>query len=127
MSDFFSKLMGHEEEVGQESNLKHKEAPFFVYVLLLVLYIGSYIVLRLAARNSGVMVPLGRARLPVAAFTGVFSAISNMCLIFMVVFFNRLGLYTSAIILLIQFPEIITKMISQHDFSGLPGLFSNIL
>ena len=127
MSDFFSKLMGHEEEVVQESNLKHKEAPFFVYVLILVLYIGSYIGLRLAARNSGALIELGRAKLPIAAFTGVFSAISNMCLVFLVVFFNRLGLYTSVIILLIQVPEIITGMIAQHNFSGLPGLFSNLL
>ena len=127
MADFFSKLMGHEEEVGQDSNLKHKEAPFFVYILLLLLYIGSFIILRLTARSSGAMVSLGRAKLPVAAFTGVFSAMSNMCLIFIVVFFNRLGLYTSAIILLIQFPDILTKMIVQHDFSGLPGLFNNVL
>ena len=127
MTEFFSKFKMNGEESAQSGNTQHREVPKIFFALLLILYIAASVLLRYASRNSGIMIPLGRARLPMTAFTGVFSAIANMCVIFLVVFYKRIGFYTSLVILLIQFPDIITKMVAQHDFSGLPGLFNNLL
>ena len=127
MAEFLNRFKNKAEESNPGSNTHHREVPKVFFALLLVLYIAASVLIRYASRNAGVMVSVGPAKFPMTAFTGVFSAIANMCVIFMVVFFKRIGFYTSLVLVCIQFPDILAKIASQNDFSGLPGFFNNVL
>ena len=105
--------------------LSHKkDAPKFVFAIILVLYIAASVALRKVAGDRS-MVFLFGARMPVQAFAGVFSSISNVCLIFLAVFFGRVGFLTSLMILLVQFPMMAAGMILNRNFTTIPGAFSN--
>ncbi|MBQ9626136.1 MAG: hypothetical protein IJR40_03065, partial [Treponema sp.] len=112
---------------GTIKKLSHKkDAPKFVFAIILVLYIAASVALRKVASDRS-MVFLFGARMPVQAFAGVFSSLSNVCLIFLAVFFGRVGFLTSLVILLVQFPMMAAGMILNRNFTTIPGVFSNIL
>ena len=107
--------------------LSHKkDAPKAVFVAILVLYIAASIALRKVASDPSLILLFG-GRIPVQAFAGVFSSLSNICLIFLAVFFGRVGFLTSLVILVVQFPMMAAGMILNHNFTTIPGAFSNIL
>lgn len=112
---------------GTIKKLSHKkDAPKFVFAIILVLYVAASVALRKVAGDRS-MVFLFGARMPVQAFAGVFSSLSNVCLIFLAVFFGRVGFLTSLVILLVQFPMMAAGMILNRNFTTIPGAFSNIL
>lgn len=112
---------------GTIKKLSHKkDAPKFVFAIILVLYVAASVALRKVAGDRSMVFLLG-ARMPVQAFAGVFSSLSNVCLIFLAVFFGRVGFLTSLVILLVQFPMMAAGMILNHNFTTIPGAFSNIL
>lgn len=107
--------------------LSHKkDAPKFVFAIILVLYIAASVALRKVASDRS-MVFLFGARMPVQSFAGVFSSISNVCLIFLAVFFGRVGFLTSLVILLAQFPMMAAGLFLSHNITTIPGFFSNLL
>ena len=126
MADLFDSMDIKEEETGKSWESHRREVPKIFFVLLLLLYLAASVLIRIMSKTGGTMVKIGNGQLPMTAFAGVFTSIANACIIFLVVLYKRLGFYTSLVILLMQFPGIIAKMISQQDFSGLPGLFSNV-
>ena len=96
----------------------------FICMLILFFAVSRYT--NISARSDGVLMIKGNA-IPVSAFTGVFSAIGNLCIIFIVVFYKKFGFVTSMIILvLIQFPSIVIGMIMSRTLMSIPGLFSNL-
>ncbi|MBO7121760.1 MAG: EAL domain-containing protein [Treponema sp.] len=105
--------------------LSHKkDAPKFVFAIILVLYLLASIALRKVASDLS-MVFLFGDRIPIQAFAGVFSSISNVCLIFLAVFFGRAGFFTSIAILVVQFPMMIVGLFIAHNLTAIPGFFSN--
>lgn len=109
-----------------ESLMASHKAPIWIYVLLLVLYLGASAII---LGTAGVKQPLNIMgfEMPVYAFAGVFSALSNICIIFMVVYYGKLGFFSSLVILLMQFPILLTAIFKRHNISGLPGTFTNAL
>lgn len=106
--------------------LSHKkDAPKFVFAIILVLYVAASVALRKVASDRSMIFLFG-ARMPVQSFAGVFSSISNVCLIFLAVFFGRVGFLTSLVILVVQFPMMAAGMILNRNFTAIPGAFSNI-
>lgn len=106
--------------------LSHKkDAPKAVFVALLVLYLAASIALRKVASDLSMIFLFG-GRIPIQAFAGVFSSLSNICLIFLAVFFGRVGFLTSLVILVAQFPMMAAGMIVNHNLTTIPGFFSNI-
>ena len=126
MAYLFESLDIKEEETEKSWVSQRKEVPKIFFGVLLLLYLAASVLIRIMSKTGGTMVKIGNGQLPMTAFAGVFTSIANACIIFLVVLYKRLGFYTSLVILLMQFPGIIAKMISQQDFSGLPGLFSNV-
>ena len=107
--------------------LSHKkDAPKAVFAVILVLYIAASVGLRKVASDLSMIFLFG-GRIPVQAFAGVFSSISNICLIFLAVFFGRVGFLTSLVILVAQFPMLALGMIFNRNLTTIPGFFSNIL
>ncbi|MBP5607166.1 MAG: HD-GYP domain-containing protein [Lachnospiraceae bacterium] len=69
---------------------------------------------------------IGDNSLPVSAFSGVFSALSNLCIIIMVVLYHKAGMCVALLLSIVQFPMQIMRIISAHNLASIPGLFMNI-
>jgi diguanylate cyclase (GGDEF)-like protein len=70
---------------------------------------------------------IGGVEIPVYVCAGVFSSVSNICIIFMAVLFGKKGYYSSLTILLIQIPFILIGVVKNQAINSIPGIFGNIL
>lgn len=104
---------------------KRRKAPVYVFVLLLLLYLASAIIVRLTAGSQDVVM-LGGNPLYIYTFAGVFSSVSNLCVVLMVIFCGKLGYIISVIVLLGQFPMMLVGIL-HGNLSSLPGFFANAL
>ncbi|MCR4740920.1 MAG: EAL domain-containing protein [Lachnospiraceae bacterium] len=109
-----------------EDLARRRETSAGVFVLLLVIYIIAAIIVSRAA-GSGEIVMFGSNPIPMYAIAGVFSAVSNMCLILMVVFCGKAGFITSVILIMIQLPVIVGGIFVLHRYSSIPGIFGIFL
>ncbi|MCR5121757.1 MAG: EAL domain-containing protein [Ruminococcus sp.] len=79
------------------------------------------------ASRSKAQVPFLGGTIPITAFAGVFSAISEICVIFMTFYFGKKGYFTALTLLIIQFPAVMTTTFIQHNRTSLPGIFVNVV
>ncbi len=95
------------------------------FVLLIVFYILTACVTGLLSHSDNT---ISIAGIPahISSFVGVFSYISNTCIIFLTLFFKKPGFITSIILLVSQFPMVIRTMVMAHSFAMLPGVFANL-
>lgn len=102
------------------------DAPKSVFVILCLLYIAASLVV---SGTAGMRQPirLFGGEMPVYAFAGIFSALSNICVIFMVVYYGKLGFITALTVLSTQLPVIIVGIIKQGNLSSLPGAFTDVM
>ena len=103
-----------------------KKAPIWIFVLLFIIYVTASTIVSVIA-GSKEFIDIGRARFPVYTFAGVFSSIANICIIFMTLYFGKIGFLTSLGALLVQFPLMLFGVIMHHNISGIPGVFGNLL
>lgn len=96
------------------------------FAVLLILYFVAYVLLRIVSAKQGVIHIAGQS-LSTTAFTGVFSSLSNICIIVLVVFYRKTGFITALALVLLQFPIITVAFFTQHNINGIAGLFSNAL
>ena len=104
----------------------NRETPKWIFTAIILFYILVSFFLTKAARSHNVITLFG-STVPVSTFTGVFSSLANICIIFLVVFFRKTGLITALAILLLQFPFLIFQLIAHHNSASISGLFSNLL
>ena len=81
-----------------------------VYFLILAVYLTGIILITRVARSTLVIMLWGTV-MPLSSFTGVISALNNICIIMLVVFFRKTGFITAIILLMLQFPMMIFQMI----------------
>ena len=96
------------------------------FVLLLFLFLLAAFIIPRMSRSQD-MIQIGNARLPVTAFAGVVSSLTNICVIFLVVIYKKQGFITSLVLLLVQFPSILYNTFVRQNLAGVPGFFSNLL
>ena len=97
---------------------KAKVVYYLFYAVLLLLYIVACVYVNRLSRSQQ-MLQIGQARLPATAFTGIMSAITSMGLVFLVVFYKRLGVYTALIAQITQLPILFYNILGRHNFSSL--------
>lgn len=102
------------------------EAPVFVFVILVIMYLSAAIIVSNAA-GSDIQVSLFGMSVPVYSFAGVLSSLSQICVIFLTSFCGKKGYITSLVLLLAQLPFILMRIIVQHNITSLPGVFGNVL
>ena len=102
-----------------------KRPPKWLYFVILVFYGSTTFFITRAAQSSTVFSLLGHP-VPFSAFTGVFSLLGNMSIIFLVIFFRKTGFITSLIVLFGQFPMILYNFFAKHTSASIPGLFTNL-
>ena len=92
-------------------------------ILLMVIYILFSVVVVAAARSDAVINAGGNV-LPVSAFAGVFSALANLCMVMMVLYYKKQGLIISCTFLAISFPIYLNGLIATHNLTSIPGMFT---
>ncbi len=103
-----------------------KSVPKSAYFLLLVLY---GVATMFVVRSTGAVgtIRIFGLEVPKLAFTGVYSSLANMCVIFLVVLFRKTGYITAMIILISQIPSIFIRTLKFNTVSSIPGFFTDIL
>ena len=109
-----------------ESLTHQKKAPVGVFVVLILLYIVLSVAIRYSSGTQAIVM-LGGAPIPLNTLTGVFSNVSNLCIILVVVLGGKAGFTACAVILLIQYPALIRGIILDGNYRSIPGLFGNLL
>ena len=110
--------------IMMEGKNERREPSKILYVILVVIYLLLNVVIVMVARSKQVVTVNGNA-IPMSAYTGVVSSITNFCLIFIVVFFRKTGFITSLVLLLMQYPMVLGSIIIRHQTNSIPGLFTN--
>lgn len=105
---------------------KRKISGYIGFAALILLYIASIVVIPRVSQ-SGEMLIIGNARLPMSAFAGVVSTIANICIILLVVFYRKNGFIVAIALLLGQIPIWARNLIVTRQLGSLPGIFSTIL
>ena len=93
--------------------------------LLIALYIAGNILVRFTSTSDAVIL-LNHRPIPHKTLTGAFSAITNLCIITMVILYKKKGFIISLVLLLTQFPSLVNNLLNQI-FTAIPGLFTNLL
>ena len=96
------------------------------FALLLILYLIVTFIIPNLSRSSE-MIAIGEARLPVSAFAGVMSSLSNILIICMVLFYRKKGFIAAVCVMMIQFPVMIKNIIIDRNLGSIPGFFINLL
>ncbi len=84
------------------------------------------IIVSLSSRSSAV-IPFFGSTIPIASFAGIFSAIAEICVIFMTFYFGKKGYFTAMTLLIIQFPAVLTVTFVHRNMTSLPGVFANLV
>ena len=99
---------------------------YAVFAVLLILYGVPMFIIPNLSRTQDMLV-IGNARLPLSAFAGVVSSLSNICIICLVLFYRKTGFYTAVAVMVIQFPVMFKNIIIDQNLGSIPGFFINLL
>ncbi|MCR5846715.1 MAG: EAL domain-containing protein [Lachnospiraceae bacterium] len=103
-----------------------KKVPKGIYFLILFVYVLCIVYVNKSSRSEEIISVFGNP-IPAYIFTGVYSSLSNICVIFLVVLFRRLGFFTSVFLLFAQFPMLFFSFFIRHSATVFPGLFTNVV
>lgn len=103
-----------------------KKEPLAGYIILLVLYIVGSVTVSILARSKS-EIPIFGIPVPFYSFAGVFSVISEICVLFMAFYYGKKGFFTALILLILQTPMVLMGVFIQHTLTSLPGIFGNLL
>ena len=102
-----------------------KKAPLSVYFVLLALYVAAATIVIVTAGDQSAVTIFG-AKMSVYAFAGIFSALSNICIFLIAVYYGKLGFITAFVLIFGQLPSMLIGIFARHNASSLPGLFTNL-
>lgn len=103
-----------------------RKTPWSFFVLLLLLYfIANFTVSNSAGSSTNINI-MGYP-IPLYTFAGVFSSLSNICILLIAMYFDKIGFITSIFLLTIQIPVITSSIIFRKNLTSLPGVFGNLL
>ena len=114
------------EETLNRLYLSKRRAPKAAYLALILLYLLAVIIIGTTAGSAKDIIIAGQP-VPIYTFAGVLSSLSNICVIFLAVYFGKAGIITSFILLLGELPMILTGIFVRHNMTSLPGVFGNVL
>ena len=114
------------EETLNRLYLIKKSAPIAGYWALLIIYLATSAATS-ATASSATEVKVAGYTVPIYIFAGVLSSLANICIILMAVFYEKLGVITSLVLIAIQLPMIISGIVARHNITSLPGVFGDVL
>ncbi len=108
-----------------ENLYRRKDAPKWGFVILVLAFFLCTFLVTKSALSKNVINLFGN-KVPVAIFTGVFSAFTNMCIVTLVVLYGRIGYFTAILLLVTQLPGLLFNLIVHHNNNAIPGMFSGL-
>ena len=108
------------------NDLGERKPSLFIYVLLIVLYVVMAQMTAVVAQSNNT-IKIGPQVMPVSAIAGVLSSVALMSLVFMVVFYSKLGFYTAMVIYVFRIAHLIYAIFSSHTLPSIPGLFTSLV
>ena len=106
-------------------NVIKANLPKPTIVVPIILYIALYILTSYAA-SSGQMLRLGNSVIPLSAAAGAFSALSQICLVLLVLYFKNAGFIAAIAVLVFPMLSLLRWVFVQGNFGSFTGLFTNI-
>ena len=103
-----------------------KEAPKSAFVLIILLYAIAYFLITKTATSQDTVILFG-IPFEASSFTGVFSSLSNICIICLVMLFKRPGYIVSLVLIVSQFPMMYINIFIRQNYRNIPGFFTNFL
>ena len=103
----------------------HKGAPKSGFVLMLLLFFITQIIVRNMGKGDFTVNVLG-IETPCQTLTGVFSSFANIIIILMVVFYRKVGYITSLVVEIGYLPVLLLTVFRFHIPSAIAGVFSSI-
>ena len=101
-----------------------RQVPKSGFVLLLILYILAAVTLN-RVTHSGGEIMLGSYPFALRSAAGIFSSLTNLCVILLVVHYRKVGFITGLVIIIGQIPMMLVQIIMQHHYDAIPGVFTN--
>ena len=102
----------------------HNAPKIGYYILVGLFLIISRIIHHISM--SPEMVDFGHIQFPVSAFAGGIASLASVLVIFLVVFYGRIGFYTATVIIAIWSIILLQNIIIVHNSQGVPGIFANL-
>ena len=96
---------------------------FFVLIVILQLF-ATFFTSKIAASKE--IINFFGIRIALTAFTGVFSSLGNIIIIFLTYLFWKSGYFTSLVLLFIQLPLLAMGMMQRQNPNNIAGLFNNL-
>ena len=96
-----------------------------LFFILAILYTAASVLVAKTAGSHAIINFLG-IKIPFSAFTGVFSTLANIFLIFLAVLYFKIGYFTSLVFLFLQLPLLFMGMMKRQNPNNIAGLFNNI-
>lgn len=103
-----------------------KKAPLSGYIILLLFYLAGSIAVSFLARSKA-EIPIFGIPLPFYSFAGVFSVVSEICVLFMAFYYGKKGYFTALCLQIVQMPMVLMGVFVQHKLTSIPGIFGNLL
>ncbi len=113
-------------KTNTEEYSQQKEPSVLLLIFMVVIYLIVYELLVWIAKSEDFLM-VGGHPMPVSAFAGVFSSLSNILMICLVVFFRKRGFVVSLILLILSFPSLLQGLFIAHSPNSLAGVFSFVL
>ncbi len=95
---------------------------FFIFIFLYVVTMAFVII----TSRSDDMIRFMGTEMHLTSLAGILSSIANTILIFLVVFFNKLGFIVSLVLTVMQFPTQVLAVFRQHNGNSIPGIFGGL-
>ena len=102
-----------------------RKAPKITIIIPIIIYILFYYC-TVFTSDSKDSVEIGNSVLQISSFTGVFSMLSSICLILMVLYYKKLGFIVSLSLVLLQLPRLIMIIAIQYNPIGVSGIFTSV-
>ena len=106
--------------------LSKSSSPKPVFWVLIITYMITSFVISLTAGSTAHVLLFGLF-VPVYTFAGVLSALSNICVIILAVYYEKRGFIASIVLLLVELPFIMMGIIVRHNITSIPGIFGILL
>ncbi len=114
------------EETLERLYLIKKSSPKALFWILILTYIITSFVISLTAGSTAQVLFFGQF-VPIYTFAGVLSALSNICVIILAVYYEKRGFIASIVLLLGELPFIMMGIIVRHNITSIPGIFGILL
>lgn len=95
---------------------------FFIFIFLYVVTMACVII----TSRSDDMIRFMGTEMHLMSLAGILASIANTILIFLVVFFNKLGFIVSLVLTVMQFPTQVLAVFRQHNGNSIPGIFGGL-